>query len=129
MLTESDYLAMDAQDMAQGLARGDFSRAELNESAIARAERRNPDLNAINLPLYQRALDQARKLDAAAASPAPLAGIPFLLKDLSDLKGVATSYGSEMFGSYVARASSPGVALYETAGLTIMGKTNTPESA
>ncbi len=127
MLDENDYLAMDALDLARGLRRGDFSRLELNERAVARAEQRNPALNAINLPLYEQALEQARALDRSAESPGPLAGVPFLLKDLSDLKGVATSYGSELFKSYVAKSSSPVVRLYEAAGLTMLGKTNTPE--
>ena len=51
MLAENDYLSMDALALAQGLERGDFSRVELNERAIARAEQCNPGLNAINLPL------------------------------------------------------------------------------
>ena len=127
MLSENDYLAMDALAMAQGLERGDFSRVELNERAIARAEQCNPNLNAINLPLYERGLEHAGTLDEATAPPGPLAGIPFLLKDLSDLKGIHTSYGSELFRNYVAQSSSPGVQLYEAAGLTILGKTNTPE--
>ncbi len=127
MLGENDYLAMDALALAQGLERGDFSRVELNERAIARAEQCNPGLNAINLPLYDQALEQAGSLDEAVSLPGSLAGIPFLLKDLSDLKGAATSYGSELFKSYVAKNSSPGVQLYEAAGLTMLGKTNTPE--
>ena len=127
MLDENDYLAMDALALAQGLERGDFNRVELNERAIARAEQCNPALNAINLPLYEHALERARALDDTAEQPGPLAGIPFLLKDLGDLKGRATSYGSELFRSYVAKSSSPGVQLYEAAGLTILGKTNTPE--
>ena len=127
MLSENDYLAMDALAMAQGLERGDFSRVELNECAIARAEQCNPALNAINLPLYEQGLEHAGALDAAPEQPGPLAGIPFLLKDLSDLKGTRTSYGSELFRNYTAKSSSPGVQLYEAAGLTILGKTNTPE--
>ncbi len=127
MLSENDYLAMDALAMAQGLERGDFSRVELNERAIARAEQCNPALNAINLPLYEQGLEHAGTLDEAPGPSGPLAGIPFLLKDLSDLKGTHTSYGSELFRNYVARSSSPGVQLYEAAGLTILGKTNTPE--
>ena len=127
MLAENDYLAMDALAMAQGLERGDFSRVELNERAIARAEQCNPALNAINLPLYEQALEQAGALDTATSLPGPLAGIPFLLKDLSDLRGAATSYGSELFKNYVAKSSSPVVRLYEAAGLSMLGKTNTPE--
>ena len=127
MLGENDYLAMDALDCAAGLQRGDFSRAELNEAAIARAEQRNPDCNAINLPLYEQALAQAKALDEAAESPGELAGIPFLIKDLDNLQGAGTSFGSELFKNYRARASLPIVKRYEAVGLTMLGKTNTPE--
>ncbi len=127
MLNENDYLAMDALAMAEGLWGGDFSRAELTESAIAMAERRNPALNAINLPLYEHALEHARKLDASAPAPGDVAGLPFLIKDLSDLRGTRTSYGSELFKTYTAKSSSPAVRRFEAAGLIMLGKTNTPE--
>ena len=127
MPSENEYLAMDALALAQGLERGDFSRVELAACAIARAQQRNPALNAIVLPLYEQALEHARTLDETAEAPGPLAGVPFLLKDLSDLQGAGTSYGSELFKNYVAKSSSPTVQLYEAAGLTILGKTNTPE--
>ena len=127
MLNENDYVEMDALALAEGLQRGDFSRAEVVEAAIRRAESRNPALNAINLPLYEQALDAARALDGAGELPGPLAGIPFLVKDLDNLKGAKTSFGSELFKDYTARASAPVVKRYEAAGLTMLGKTNTPE--
>ena len=127
MLNENDYVEMDALALAEGLQRGDFSRAEVVEAAIGRAEARNPALNAINLPLYEQALDAARALDGAGELPGPLAGIPFLIKDLDNLKGAKTSFGSELFKDYTARASAPVVKRYEAAGLTMLGKTNTPE--
>jgi len=127
MLGQNDYLSLDALGLAEGLKKGDFSRAEVVAAAASRAEARNPALNAINLPLYERALDTAKALDGAGESPGPLAGIPFLLKDLDNLAGEKTSFGSELFKDYRAKASGPVVKRYEAAGLAMLGKTNTPE--
>ena len=127
MLEQKDYLALDALGLADGVKKGDFSRAETVEAAIVRAEARNPALNAINLPLYEPALAHAKRLDASREPNGPLAGIPFLLKDLDNLQGTKTSFGSELFKDYRARASGPVVKCYERAGLAMLGKTNTPE--
>ncbi len=131
MLEQNDYLSLDALGLAEGVKKGDFSRAEVVEAAIGRAQARNPALNAINLPLYEPALAHAKAIDAGLGAnqdpPGPLAGIPFLLKDLDNLKGTKTSFGSELFKDYRAKASGAAVKCYERAGLAMLGKTNTPE--
>ena len=58
----------------------------------------------------------------------PLAGVPFLLKDLfMDLAGTTTSSGCRFLKDTVARADSTVVSRYKKAGLVIFGKTHSPE--
>ncbi|HEX7473223.1 MAG TPA: amidase, partial [Candidatus Limnocylindrales bacterium] len=59
---------------------------------------------------------------------APLAGVPFLLKDLgSPLGGVRQTSGSRAMRENVAEADGELVRRYKRAGLIVLGKTNTPE--
>jgi amidase/6-aminohexanoate-cyclic-dimer hydrolase len=111
-----------------GLARlvrdKELTAAELLEAVIARAEARNPALNAIVGRLY----DQARAAVAAGLPAGPFTGVPYLLKDLGALyTGAETSFGSAFFAGFVADHDSELTARLRRAGLVIFGKTNTPE--
>ncbi len=54
-------------------------------------------------------------------------GMPHAVKDLANVKGLPTSYGSEIFAGLVADSDDPYVALIRKAGAIFIGKTNTPE--
>ncbi len=119
-----EYDGWDASRMAELVRSGEVSPAELTEAAIERIEARNPALNAVILPLFERARDRVRQ----GLPDGPFRGVPFLLKDLLiDLAGVPTSNGSRFFAGCVPEQSSPIVERYERAGLVILGKTNVPE--
>ncbi|MDE2357591.1 MAG: amidase, partial [Alphaproteobacteria bacterium] len=82
-----------------------------------------PKINAITRDMSALARAQAdRPVDG------PLAGVPFLLKDLSaQFAGVPTGAGSRLFAEAPVVADSAIVSAYRRAGLNIFGKTNTPE--
>jgi Asp-tRNA(Asn)/Glu-tRNA(Gln) amidotransferase A subunit family amidase len=104
--------------------RKDVSARELTEAAIARIETLNPRLNAVVTKLYDQALEAIR----SGLPTGPLTGVPFLLKDINaSMKGVPTSGGSGPFAKIPAPHDSETVIRYRKAGLTILGKTNTPE--
>lgn len=118
-----DFEKHDAMSLAELVANKDVAPLELTEAAIARIEKHNPALNAVVAKFY----DEARK---AAAGPlsGPLAGVPFLLKDINaSIKGVPTSGGSRPFSKVPAANDSESVLRYRKAGLLFLGKTNTPE--
>src|SRR5690606_34344855 len=92
-------------------------------AAIARAEALNPVLNAVVSPVYERARDIAR----GPLPDGPFRGVPYLIKDLSDLEGVRTTGGSRLAADLPARHSSPHVARSLGAGLIPLGKSSTPE--
>lgn len=116
-----EYRAHDAVGLASLVAKGEVSAGELLDTALARAAEVNPKINAIVRDLS----DRARETPPATG---PLAGVPFLLKDLAAAYGGSpTSYGSRMFADVTAPADSAVTRLYKAAGLNIFGKTNTPE--
>ena len=73
-----DLSALDATAQAAAVRRGEVSRLELIEAAIARLEAADARLGVLAAPLYEQALSELREIDAAA----PFAGVPFLMKDL-----------------------------------------------
>jgi len=116
-----EYRAHDAVGLAGLVAKGEVTAGELLETALARAAEVNPKINAVTLDLGA----EARK---APAGQGPLAGVPYLLKDLgAALAGTPTSGGSRVFAEIPAAADSSLTRLYKAAGLNIFGKTNTPE--
>jgi Asp-tRNA(Asn)/Glu-tRNA(Gln) amidotransferase A subunit family amidase len=122
-MNEQDYLAQDAVGMAALIAGGQVTPAEALEAALARAAKVNPKLNAITMDLADRA-----RREAAGPLTGPLAGVPFLLKDLGPaLAGTSTTSSSKLYAQDIAEADSPLTMLYRQAGLVIFGKTNTPE--
>ena len=56
-----------------------------------------------------------------------LAGLPVSIKDLTDVAGVRTTYGSPIFANHVPAKSHPVVERIERKGGIVMGKSNTPE--
>ena len=116
-----DYRRHDAVGLAELVARREVSAAELLDAAVARMAQVNPKINAVTMDLTERARAETHAHGA-------LGGVPFLLKDLgASLAGTPTSGGSRLFSQVVAPADSALTAAYKAAGLSIFGKTNTPE--
>jgi amidase len=121
---------MDEFDRYDGLGLGDLVRrgevqAEaLLERAIARVEAVNPKINAVVLQHY----DEARRQLAQGRPQGPFAGVPFLLKDLgATLAGTVTTEGSRAFADNVAPGDANVTRRAKAAGLTVFGKTASPE--
>jgi amidase len=123
---------LDLIGQAELVARGEVTPRELVEATIERMEAVNPRLNAVIATTYDAALAEAGRLDAAPANGStvrgPLAGTPFLVKDLgAAMAGVPDTWGSRALRTNVPRADSPLVTRYREAGMLIVGRTNTPE--
>ncbi|MYQ87294.1 amidase [Streptomyces sp. SID4936] len=119
----AEYRAQDAMGLAESVARGEVSPDELLDVAIARAEAVDGALNAIVLPMHELARERAKK-----PLTGPFAGVPFLIKDLSqDYAGLPTGSGSRSLRHRPAERHSEVVDRWLDSGLVIFGKTNTPE--
>lgn len=119
-----EFDRFDALGLAALVRSGEVAASEVLEAAIERVEARNPWINAVVLRMY----DEARTAVRGKRPAGPLAGVPYLLKDLGALAaGTVTTGGSAFFRDAVAGHDSEIVARMRRAGLVIFGKTNTSE--
>ena len=113
----------DAVGLAAHVRAGDVSAAELLDAALARTDATNPDLNFVAQDCRNRARAQAR----APLPESPLAGVPFVVKDLGiHIRGVCSGSGSRYF-AHIAEEQSILVDRADAAGLLTFAKTTTPE--
>lgn len=122
-MRHDEYAQHDAIGLADLVARGQVSPGELLETAIARADAVEPALNSITVRQDEYARERA-----AGPLSGPLAGVPFLVKDLfQSQRGVVSNNGSRACAGSVAAETDTVVARWLDAGLVIFGRTNTPE--
>src|SRR5947208_16081467 len=111
----------------------EISPLELVEASAQRIAEVEPTVNALPTLCLDRAREHARRImqgsaDADAADEAGrLAGLPISIKDLTDVAGVRTTYGSPLFADHIPTKSHPLVERIERKGGIVMGKSNTPE--
>ncbi|MCH7815259.1 MAG: amidase [Proteobacteria bacterium] len=129
MLAISDYQDMDAIALAAGVRRQDFTCEEITTCAIAQAEKLNPSINAIVAECYESAKALSKSFDTHPdlLNKSRLAGLPFLIKDLSMVKGMPAGFGSRLFAGHIAPRNANIVQKYLDAGLVVIGTSNTPE--
>ena len=106
------------------------SPVEVLQAHVARAERLNPQLNAI-VTFAPDALEQARAAERAIkrGDAAPLCGLPVTVKDTIDTRALRTTGGSLARAGRVPEHDAPAVARLRAAGAIIYGKTNVSELA
>jgi aspartyl-tRNA(Asn)/glutamyl-tRNA(Gln) amidotransferase subunit A len=88
-----------ASQIARAVADGKVSALDVTEMALARIAGHDSSLNSFTDVVADRARMQARAVDAAVAGgklAGPLAGVPFAVKNLFDVKGLPTRAGSRI---------------------------------
>jgi aspartyl-tRNA(Asn)/glutamyl-tRNA(Gln) amidotransferase subunit A len=119
-------------DLGRRLRSRELGAVELAERLLERIDALDPRLHAFRLVLRDRALAQARAADSALAAGAdlgPLHGIPWVAKDLFDVKGHPTTAGTRLLANHVAQADSAAVRRLDQAGMVLLGKTHTVQLA
>jgi aspartyl-tRNA(Asn)/glutamyl-tRNA(Gln) amidotransferase subunit A len=118
-------------DIARAVASGKSSALNVVDDALARIEERNPALNAFTAVTADRARAKARAIDAAPdKAKLPLAGVPFAVKNLFDIEGLATVAGSKINRARdPASKDSPLIEKLEAAGAVLLGALNMGEYA
>ncbi len=118
--------------LREGIASGVISAVELAEQYYARIAAHNPLLNVYLSLIREQALEQAAKVDAAAAKgetlPA-LAGIPIGIKDVLTMQGAPSTAGSAILKGYEPPYDATAVAKLKAAGAVLLGKINCDEFA
>ena len=122
-----DICAMSARQVVKLLKDRAISAQELVAAAAERIAQVEPVVNAIPTVCLERAQDHAQALGPEAMSEIGLGGLPLGIKDLNDVAGVRTTYGTPALSDYVPASSDPVVTRLEARGGIVIGKTNTPE--
>jgi len=115
---------------AEMVRRGDITPTELVELYLDRISRLDPKLNSYRVVLEERARGEAKLVEdrLARGHVMPLAGVPIALKDVEDLEGEVTTWGTAAFDEPAA-ADGAMVRRLRAAGAVVIGKTNLPELA
>src|SRR5438067_1760654 len=91
--------ALSAAEIASAVQGGKVTALSFIEATLARIARHNPILNSFTDVTADRARAKAKAVDALVASgkdAGPLAGVPFAVKNLFDVKGLSTRAGSKI---------------------------------
>ncbi len=117
-----------AREAVQLLEVGEVSPLELIDAALARIEQVEPQVNALPTLCPDRARERAKALPLKPdGGRGWLAGLPVAIKDLMDVQGVRTTYGSPIYKDHVPAKSHPMVERLEANGGLVLAKSNTPE--
>jgi amidase len=119
----TEYGKHDAVGLAELVRKKQVSAGELLDEAIARTAAVDPQLNAVVVKHY----DYARRQIDKGLPDGPFTGVPFLLKDLDLLEGTRTTSGARLYRDHVAGHTGTLAQRFLDAGLTIFGKSATPE--
>ncbi|MCL7418600.1 MAG: amidase [Halalkalicoccus sp.] len=121
---------LSAASLARRIRDGTVSPVTAVDALLNRIESRNEQTNAFVTITDTFARDTAKEAERAVENGArlgPLHGVPVAVKDLNDVAGVRTTFGSELFSDYTAESDDLFVSRLKDAGAIVVGKTNTPE--
>ena len=122
-----------AADIAKAVTGRTMSAVAVIDAALARIAKHDVILNAFTDITAERARARARAIDTAIAAGqdvGPLAGVPFAVKNLFDVEGLATRAGSKINRDLPpAPRDATLIARMEAAGAVLVGALNMGEYA
>jgi len=130
-MPDDSIALLPAAELARRVRARELSPVEVLDACLERVEALNPALNAV-VTLDPRARDAARELErriSAGERVGALAGVPVGIKDVTQVGGVRTTFGSPLFTDHVPEEDALVVRRLRAADALILGKTNCPEFA
>ncbi|QFT31677.1 Biuret hydrolase [Labrenzia sp. THAF82] len=121
-----------AAQIAAEVSAGNIKALEVAHTALEDLDVLNPKINAFTDTTPERALAEARNVDDAIQSGAdlPLAGVPYAVKNLYDIKGITTRAGAKITQeNSPASADATLVNKLQSAGAVLVGATHMGEYA
>jgi fatty acid amide hydrolase len=120
-----------ASEIARKIAQQEISAAEVARAFIKRIDEVNPALNAVVVPRFDEALQEAAHADdrlARGEALGPLHGVPITLKECFHLTGTPSTIGLDS-AAHLQPAEHDGIAVsrLRKAGAIVLGKTNLPQ--
>jgi aspartyl-tRNA(Asn)/glutamyl-tRNA(Gln) amidotransferase subunit A len=131
-MAESSPAFATITELAAQLRSGALSPVALAESVLERVGALDKRLHAFIAVTRDRALAEARAAETLLRGGhdlGPLHGIPYAVKDLYDVRGVATTAGTRLLADNVAARDSAAVRRLAAAGMVLAGKTHTVQFA
>ncbi len=119
-----ELIRRSARDIVALLRGGEIGIAETLDALQARIAAVDGEINALPTLCFERAREQAQRRHYRDT---PLGGIPVAIKDLEDVAGVRTTYGSRFYEWHVPAHSDLVVEHIESRGGVVYAKSNTPE--
>lgn len=106
----------------------EISPKDAFDSIINRINETNNSINAVVTLCEDRAIKKMQSIKPHMKDhPGYLHGLPIVIKDLTDVSDVKTTYGSKIFSDHIPQKSDYLVERIELMGGVVIGKTNTPE--
>ena len=118
-----EYGNFDAVGLAELVRNKQVRPEELLDEAIACTAKVDPEINAVVVKHY----DYAERQIERGLPDGPFTGVPFLLKDLELLEGTRTTSGASVYKDNVADHTGTLALRFLKTGVTIFGKSSSPE--
>ena len=119
-----ELITSSAAKIVAMLQSGEIEIGDTLAALEARIAEVDGDINALPTLCFERAREAAAQ---QGFSTSLLGGIPVAIKDLTDVAGVRTTYGSMLSENHVPRQSDLLVETIERNGGIVYAKSNTPE--
>jgi amidase len=129
-------MMLSATEAAREIRQGKLSPVELLDACLANVDKLNPVLNAVvwrndeearaEAKTWERNVTKARSRGELDSLP-PFAGVPIPIKDLTNVAGQVTTFGSYGAPDQPAKEDAKIVSAFRKAGFILCGRTNTPE--
>ncbi|CAN5453111.1 amidase [soil metagenome] len=127
----SDLDSLSALQMAAAVRAGTIAARELTQATLDAIEAHDATLNAVVATDAEKALATADAIDSRAVSAPgalpPYAGVPILIKDLNNVAGMPTTFGTRSMADFVPPFDDETVVRILAAGFVVIGKTNVSE--
>ncbi|MBV1864993.1 MAG: amidase [Rhodobacteraceae bacterium] len=128
VFTGPEICAKHAHEVVDLLCKGEVSPAEVLAASFARIEEVEPAVNAMPTTCRDRAEAMIEVMDGDERRPREwLGGLPIGIKDLTEVEGVRTTFGSLGLTDNIPVKSDELVLRLEDRGGVVVGKTNSPE--
>ena len=130
MATMEELFRLTASEAILKLKNREVSPIELIDNAEDRINATDGKINALPTLCFDRARAKAHHLFKNPIQDAPpqyLYGLPIAVKDLVEVAGVRTTWGSPIHADHISSHSDYLVERLEANGAIVIGKSNTPE--
>ena len=129
-MSSSELIALSAREAVAYLKKREITPLELIDAAEERIAAVDPTVNALPTLCLDMARDVAKSMPKPdAETPGWLAGLPIVVKDVTDVAGVRTTHGSPIFADHIPERDDISVEILKRNGAIVIGKSNTPEFA